>query len=101
MKQIIIDYVEKVQFKSLKFNEDFYYGVKYCSEVHSKAFITRTDYNSGAFTTRCINELSNGNSFCRILKNPNFKTFVQCLLDDGCDVFVFETKKEFLEWLMK
>lgn len=73
-----------------------FYGVKH---GYHRGFLTRTDFDKGCFTTLLPGLLTNGNAFnCPLYSN--LTDSINSLLDNGFEVFEFDTFKELMVWVI-
>jgi hypothetical protein len=74
-----------------------YYGISH-TNANSKGFITRENYESGLFVTKCISGLTNGNCWSG-QNSSSLINLIKQMISSNYQIFEFDTYREILQWL--
>jgi hypothetical protein len=95
MKQVILTTPLTINPKDVSIKK--FYGVSIC-KGESRAFITKREFEHGAYTVLCADKFTEGNGYPR-WDSYNLTDLITKLLDHNHEVFEFDTFRELMNWV--
>jgi hypothetical protein len=98
MKTLIIPKIDPANTIPLNEVNPRYHYIGCLNEQGSKGFIIRDDYCAGRYMVKALWSLTAGNGWEQY-NNRDLQTVLRELVYNNWEVFIFESRREFLLWL--